>query len=98
MVLLLGCGRSGLWIQTGASRGFGRGIVTALSGAGARVVGIARDKSRLDEVRNALGDSFTAVPGDAADPYTARRLIEEHHPHTVVLCAGASPLTKPLQH
>jgi NAD(P)-dependent dehydrogenase (short-subunit alcohol dehydrogenase family) len=84
-------------IVTGASRGFGRGIATALCGAGARVVGVARDGSRLDEVRNALGDSFTAVPGDASDPYTASRLIKEYHPHTVVLCAGASPLTKPLQ-
>jgi NAD(P)-dependent dehydrogenase (short-subunit alcohol dehydrogenase family) len=85
-------------IVTGASRGFGRGIATALSGAGASVVGIARDESQLDELRNTLGDSFTAAPGDATDPYTARRLIEEHHPHTVVLCAGASPLMKPLQH
>jgi NAD(P)-dependent dehydrogenase (short-subunit alcohol dehydrogenase family) len=85
-------------IVTGASRGFGRGIASALSGAGARVVGIARDKSQLDEVRNALGDSFAAVVGDAAEPDTAHRLIEEHQPHTVVLCAGAAPVMTPLQH
>jgi NAD(P)-dependent dehydrogenase (short-subunit alcohol dehydrogenase family) len=30
-------------VVTGASRGFGRGIATALSRAGAQVVGVARD-------------------------------------------------------
>ena len=30
-------------IVTGASRGFGRGVVTALTQAGAHVVGVARD-------------------------------------------------------
>ena len=32
-------------LVTGASRGFGRGVATALSGAGARVVGVARDRA-----------------------------------------------------
>jgi NAD(P)-dependent dehydrogenase (short-subunit alcohol dehydrogenase family) len=35
-------------IVTGAGRGFGRGIATALAGAGARVVGVARDRVQLD--------------------------------------------------
>jgi NAD(P)-dependent dehydrogenase (short-subunit alcohol dehydrogenase family) len=38
-------------LVTGASRGFGRGIAIALSGAGAQVVGVARDRSALDELR-----------------------------------------------
>jgi NAD(P)-dependent dehydrogenase (short-subunit alcohol dehydrogenase family) len=70
-------------IVTGASRGFGRGIADALTAAGARVVGVARN-----------GGTVTA---DAANPDTARRLIDEYQPRTVVLCAGAAPQMSPLQ-
>ena len=56
-------------LVTGASRGFGRGIATALIGAGARVVGVARDHAPLEELRAELGGSFTAVSADAADPW-----------------------------
>jgi NAD(P)-dependent dehydrogenase (short-subunit alcohol dehydrogenase family) len=70
-------------IVTGASRGFGSGIADALTAEGARVVGIARS-----------GGTVTA---DAADPATARRLIDEYQPRTVVLCAGAAPQMSPLQ-
>jgi NAD(P)-dependent dehydrogenase (short-subunit alcohol dehydrogenase family) len=84
-------------IVTGASRGFGHAISAALSAAGAHVVGVARHGSDLDTVRNELGDRFTAVIADAADPSTARRLIDQHRPHTLVLCAGATPPTSPLQ-
>jgi len=83
-------------IVTGASRGFGRAIATALSAAGAHVIGVARTPSDLDEVRNELGDTFTAVAADAADPATARRLLDEHRPRTLVLCAGAAPQLSPL--
>jgi NAD(P)-dependent dehydrogenase (short-subunit alcohol dehydrogenase family) len=84
-------------IVTGASRGFGRGITVALAGAGAHVVGVARTGVDLDQLGAELGDAFTAVTGDSADPATARRLIDEYHPHTVVLCAGAAPTMSPLQ-
>src|SRR5512142_1527085 len=40
---------------------------------------------------------FTPVVADAADPSTARRLIDEHRPRTLVLCAGATPRMSPLQ-
>jgi NAD(P)-dependent dehydrogenase (short-subunit alcohol dehydrogenase family) len=83
-------------IVTGASRGFGRAIATALSAAGAHVVGVARSGARLDELRDELGDTFTAVAADAADPAVAERIIDEHRPHTLVLCAGASPAMRPL--
>jgi NAD(P)-dependent dehydrogenase (short-subunit alcohol dehydrogenase family) len=83
-------------IVTGASRGFGRAIATALAAAGAHVVGVARTRAQLDEVRDRLGDTFTAVSADAADPATASRLIDEHRPHILVLCAGAAPQMIPL--
>ena len=84
-------------IVTGASRGFGRAIATVLSGAGAHVVGVARGVAQLDELRDELGDTFTPVAADAADPKVAGRLIDEYAPHTLVLCAGASPTMSPLQ-
>ena len=83
-------------IVTGASRGFGRAIAWALAAAGVNVVGVARNSAQLDELRDELGDTFTPVAADAADPAVAGRLIDEHRPHTLVLCAGASPTMSPL--
>jgi len=85
-------------LVTGASRGFGRGIATALSGAGAQVVGVARDRDRLEELRAELGGSFIAWPADAADPAVAGRLMDAYHPRVLVLNAGATPLPRPIQH
>ena len=77
-------------IVTGASRGFGRAIAVALHGAGAHVVGVARDGARLAGLRAQL------VTADAADPVTAGHLIDTHEPRILVLNAGASPLPRPL--
>lgn len=55
-------------IVTGASRGFGRAVATALSAAGSRVVGVARTRSGLEAVHDEIGAGFTAVVADAADP------------------------------
>ena len=85
-------------LVTGASRGFGRGIATALTKAGAHVTGVARDRGQLAEVRAELGDTFTPVAADAADPVSAGQLLDTYRPRTLVLNAGAPPLTRPLQH
>jgi NAD(P)-dependent dehydrogenase (short-subunit alcohol dehydrogenase family) len=85
-------------LVTGASRGFGRGIATALHKAGAQVVGVARGRAPLEELRAELGGSFTAVFADAADPILAGQLIDAYRPRILVLNAGASPLMRPLQH
>jgi NAD(P)-dependent dehydrogenase (short-subunit alcohol dehydrogenase family) len=85
-------------LVTGASRGFGRAIAAALTEAGATVVGVARDRDRLAEVRAHLGDTFVPVVADATDPTVAGQLLDQHRPRTLVLNAGASPLTRPLQH
>jgi NAD(P)-dependent dehydrogenase (short-subunit alcohol dehydrogenase family) len=84
-------------VVTGASRGFGRAITAALAAAGVHVVGVARTRSRLDEVRDELGGAFTPVIADASDPATADRLIEEYRPSTVVLAAGLAPRMVSLQ-
>jgi len=85
-------------LVTGASRGLGRGIVTALSGAGAQVVGVARGGAALNDLRAELGESFTPVPADAADPMVAGALIDQYRPGVLVLNAGATPLPRPIQH
>jgi NAD(P)-dependent dehydrogenase (short-subunit alcohol dehydrogenase family) len=83
-------------LVTGASRGFGRGIAVALSQAGADVVGVARDRAALEDLRTQLGDTFTPVAADAADPVVAGRLIDAYQPRILVLNAGAAPLSRPL--
>jgi NAD(P)-dependent dehydrogenase (short-subunit alcohol dehydrogenase family) len=85
-------------LVTGATRGFGRGIAAALSAAGARVVGVARDDGQLHQVRTELGDSFIPVRADVADPTVAGRLIDAYRPGILILNAGAIPLARPIQH
>lgn len=85
-------------VVTGASRGFGRGIATSLSQAGARVVGVARDHEQLQRLRAELGDSFVPVTADVAGPVTAGQLIDAYRPSILVLNAGATPLPRPLHH
>ncbi len=85
-------------LVTGASRGFGHGIAIALSRAGAQVVGVARDRAPLEELRAELGGAFTAAPADAADPVAAGQLIDTYRPAILVLNAGATPLPRPVQH
>jgi NAD(P)-dependent dehydrogenase (short-subunit alcohol dehydrogenase family) len=84
-------------LVTGASRGFGRGIAAALAGAGAQVVGVARDRGALEELRAELGESFTLVAANAADPMVAGELIDKYRPGVLVLNAGATPLPRPIQ-
>lgn len=83
-------------LVTGASRGFGRAVASALVGAGAHVVGVARDHEALRELHGELGRAFTPVVADAADPVAAGVLLDEHRPRTLVLVAGARPLSRPL--
>ena len=83
-------------LVTGASRGFGRAIAGALSSRGAHVVGVARDRAQLEEVRAQLGGTFTPVAADATDPVVAGQLLDTHRPRVLVLNAGAAPLTRPI--
>jgi NAD(P)-dependent dehydrogenase (short-subunit alcohol dehydrogenase family) len=83
-------------LVTGASRGFGRAIATALVQEGASVTGVARDRVRLTELASEIGGSFTPVTADVADPVVAGQLIDQVAPTVLVLNAGASPLARPL--
>jgi NAD(P)-dependent dehydrogenase (short-subunit alcohol dehydrogenase family) len=57
-------------VVTGASKGLGLAITRALAAEGARVIGIARPSDDLDQLSEALGDSFEAWPMDARDDAT----------------------------
>ncbi len=83
-------------VVTGASRGFGRGIAIALSQAGAQVVGVARDRARLEELCERLGEAFIPVVADATDPVIAGQVLDTYRPRTLVLNAGAAPLARPV--
>jgi NAD(P)-dependent dehydrogenase (short-subunit alcohol dehydrogenase family) len=83
-------------IVTGASRGFGRAIAVAFAKSGAHVVGVARGKPALDELREQLGGTFDAVTADVTDPELAARLISDYEPRTLVLAAGATPAAAPI--
>jgi len=85
-------------LVTGASRGLGLGVAAALVNAGASVVGVARDGAKLADARAELGERFTPVAADAADPVTAGLLVDKYAPRLLVLAAGAMPLSRPVQH
>lgn len=82
-------------VVTGGSRGFGRGIVGALAGEGAKVWAAARDSGRLDLLRQEVEGVQTLV-ADVTDPQAAPRLLREIRPDIVVLNAGATPVMAPV--
>lgn len=83
-------------LVTGASRGFGRAVASALHAEGAKVVAVARDAEALASLHDELGGTLTTVVADVADPVVAGTLMEQHRPDTLVLNAGAAPLLRPL--
>jgi len=83
-------------IVVGASRGLGRGVATALAGAGASVIAVARTTPPASSLATGTGTIETVV-ADAGDPTSPGRLLDRYEPDTVVLVAGARPHTRPLQ-
>jgi NAD(P)-dependent dehydrogenase (short-subunit alcohol dehydrogenase family) len=79
---------------TGASRGLGRALATALSDRGWRLVVDGRDAERLGTSVAALGhpDRVTAVPGDVADDGHRAALAEAVGPRLDLLVNNASEL------
>src|SRR5439155_1098067 len=82
-------------VVTGGSRGFGRGIVEALAGAGMRVVALARDPGALAALAREVKGRVETVAGDATDPVTAARVIDRERPRVLVLNAGATGPHRP---
>jgi hypothetical protein len=83
-------------VVTGAGRGFGRAIATALVAGGVHVVGVARHEDALDAVRDDFGGLFTSVAGYATDDALAHDVIRRYRPGLLVLNAGAAPHMAPV--
>jgi 3-oxoacyl-[acyl-carrier protein] reductase len=68
-------------LVTGASKGIGKGIASALALEGCRVCMVARDAQVLDAAAAALRASgnpeILALPGDVSDPNLAARVSEQ---------------------
>src|SRR4051794_39484499 len=75
---------------TGASRGLGRALATALSDRGWRLVVDGRDAARLHA--SASSELVIAVPGDVADPGHRAALAEAVGPRLDLLVNNASEL------
>ena len=66
--------------MTGAARGIGEAVSHRLASLGARVLLLARDEARLEEVQGAIesgGGKATLYPIDLRDPETVERFGEE---------------------
>ena len=82
-----------LAVVVGGSRGLGRGAVEALAARGAGVVVVGRDASSLAALAGEVKGTIP-VAGDASDERLAERVLREHDPDLVVVCAGAVPVMR----
>lgn len=62
-------------VVTGASRGIGRAVVTALAARGARVAAVARDRDALDALA-AEAEGVTPIVADVGDPGACDAIVE----------------------
>jgi NAD(P)-dependent dehydrogenase (short-subunit alcohol dehydrogenase family) len=69
----------------------------SLTALGAQVVGVARSKRALDELKGQLGDAFIPEVADVTDPSVPARLLSVYDPQTLVLNAGTVPSIGALQ-
>lgn len=83
-------------LVTGGSRGFGRGIVTALADAGWQVWALARSQASLNELEQAVPGVRT-LAGDLNEAGLADRVLAELCPQALILNAGAQPPLGPIQ-
>lgn len=80
-------------VVTGASRGIGLAIASRLIREGRTVIGVARDRSRLEAVERRLGERFTPVSCDLAaerdfDALVSRLSVDGVVPSALVAAAG----------
>jgi 3-oxoacyl-[acyl-carrier protein] reductase len=64
-------------LVTGSTRGIGRSIATTLSGAGARVAVVGRDRARAEEAAGQIGGEARGFACDVSDTASVTALVEE---------------------
>jgi short-subunit dehydrogenase len=57
---------------------------------------VARDRARLERVRDEAGGRIEIGVADATDPRALDALLHQSHPTLIVLCAGAQPKLAPI--
>ncbi|MEU3983380.1 oxidoreductase [Streptomyces sp. NPDC026672] len=67
---------AGIWLITGASRGFGRRLAEAVLESGDRLVATARRPRQLDDLVARYGERIRAVPLDVTDAAAARAAVQ----------------------
>lgn len=65
-----------IWL-TGATSGIGLAVVQELISRGHRVIATGRNRERLSELRDSLGDSLIPLPGDVTNPADCDRFRQE---------------------
>ncbi|MRX44027.1 SDR family NAD(P)-dependent oxidoreductase [Agromyces sp. Q22] len=64
-------------LLTGASSGIGLATAQALVSQGCRVVAVARDVGRLDELAASAPDAISTIAADVSDASTANEIVDE---------------------
>jgi 3-oxoacyl-[acyl-carrier protein] reductase len=62
-------------LVTGSTRGIGRAIAEALSGSGARVAVVGRDRARAEEAAAAVGNNAKGFGADVSDTAAISKLV-----------------------
>lgn len=91
--------RNKIAIVTGAGKGVGEAIASALITREATVYGLARNKDELDTLHKQLGEKFVPVPLDIADQkaiysWVADTFLDTHSPEILINNAGAGHFSK----
>ena len=88
--------RNKVALVTGASSGLGRRAAIVLSAAGAKVIGLARRRDALEELRKEIGNNFSFCVGDIAQRDNMESLLSDASrevgmPDILVHAAGLNP-------
>ncbi|MEM8547603.1 MAG: 3-oxoacyl-ACP reductase FabG [Pseudomonadota bacterium] len=81
-------------LVTGASRGIGAGIATALAAAGARVVGTATSTGGADKITAALDGRGRGAVLDTADPASVGDLLEDLKDESIDILVNNAGITR----
>ena len=82
------------FLVCGATSGFGKGTAEALMNEGATVIGVARNKDKLDEMESRHGKQFIPIQGDITISSIIERVVALAKSHKIsgaLINAGGPP-------